>query len=173
MAKIHAIKSLIAELNNHYSQSNNKISNTKDVQQVIEVTTPEAKEKSTQLYEKLNACLSQLIEGVDYMRLPKVETPILLKNGSIKILKALNLSYNVSLVNQIAIPSEKFLSYVSQVSLIDEQGKVVVSSLGAANSHEAKFSKQGLSCDPLIINMAVKRALVSATKFLILIYKGH
>ena len=172
MAKIKAIKNLISELSNQEVAECSKILTFPETQKV-DATDTKKKETNTQLSNELNDCLSKLIKDVDYMFLPKVEKPILLKNGAIKILKALNLRYSISLVNQTTIPSEKFLSYVSQVSIIDEQDKIIVSSFGSANSHEAKFNKQGMSCDPLIINMSVKRALISATKSLILIYKRY
>ena len=64
-------------------------------------------------------------------------------------------------------PEAKAVSYTVKVTLVNEDGCAVTEALGAANTLESKFAKNGFGSQNLVVSQAVKRATVSAVKNLI------
>lgn len=110
---------------------------------------------------------TNLREGVDYGQIPGVKNNVLFKPGAAKIINFLHLRPQVELLHTVFDPEAKAISYTVKVTLVNEDGIAVTQALGAANTLEPKFVKNGLGSQNLVVNQAVKRATVSAVKNLI------
>lgn len=110
---------------------------------------------------------ANLREGIDYGQIPGVKNNVLFKPGAAKIINFLRLRPQVELLHTLFDPEAKAISYTVKVTLINEDGIAVTEALGASNTLETKFVKNGLGSQNLVVTQAVKRATVSAVKNLI------
>jgi len=154
------------------TQINNLAALKQPPHQVREQNTQEdAINKSPQpiatTHEELNSFLKKLIPGKDYGNIPNVKKPILFKTGAQKILRFLDYRYSPQLVDKTIDVSSNLLAYTVKVSIIDKDSTIIVETLGSANSCESKFASRGLSSDNMLVEMAVKRALVTGVKEII------
>ena len=141
-------------------------------QQVREQTTKEEVINSSPQpmatpHEELNSFLKKLVPGKDFGNIPNVKQPILFKAGAQKILKFLGYRYSPQLVDKTIDASTSLLAYTVKVSILDKDGNTIVESLGSANSCESKFASRGLSSDNMLVEMAVKRALITGVREII------
>lgn len=118
-------------------------------------------------HEELKNFLKKLIPGKDFGNIPNVKKPILFKTGAQKILRFLDYRYSPQLVDKTIDVSSNLLSYTVKVSIIDKDSTIIVETLGSANSCESKFASRGLSSDNMLVEMAVKRALVTGVREII------
>ena len=162
----------MASLKDIKTQINNLAALKQPPRQVREQDTQEdAINKYPQLiattHEELNSFLKKLIPGKDYGNIPNVKKPILFKTGAQKILRFLDYRYSPQLVDKTIDVSSNLLSYTVKVSIIDKDSTIIVETLGSANSCESKFASRGLSADNMLVEMAVKRALVTGVREII------
>ena len=108
-----------------------------------------------------------LVAGKDYGTVPGIKDPFLFKSGAVKIMRYLGLTQHVDLLDKQISIADKLISYTVKVSLVSQDGIVITEAIGSANSLEGKFIKSGMSSDPLVANMAAKRALTAAIKMLL------
>ena len=162
MAKITDIKNLIGEKARPVMQMTEGATALKEEGKIIPMPVKEVPD--TEKRQSLKEFIQTLTDGVDYGSLPKVNGKLLFKSGALKILRFLGLKYSVTMLDKTVSVQDGFIGYTVKVDVINSDGEIIHESIGSANSLEAKFEKAGFSGDNLLINMAVKRALVSAVK---------
>lgn len=137
---------------------------------VITITQPKPIEPNqiANLHQELVQYIkTNLIEGKDYGTVPGIKGSFLLRQGAVKIMRHLGLRQEVTLMGKQINVADKLVCYTVKVSLINQDGVIVIEAIGAANSQESKFTKGGLSSDPQVAGMAEKRAMVRAVKMLL------
>ena len=176
MAKLNDIKSIIqsAAAMNSIPEYNGsaalKVAEPPVIPLPTNPTTAPVKKPDVQLTPQ--QALKQFIktnlrEGVDYGQIPGVKNNQLFKPGAAKIINFLHLRPQVQLLHTVFDPEAKAVSYTVKVTLVNEDGCAVTEALGAANTLESKFAKNGFGSQNLVVSQAVKRATVSAVKNLI------
>ena len=176
MAKLNDIKSIIqsAAAMNSIPEYNGsaalKVAEPPVIPLPTNPTTAPVKKPDVQLMPQ--QALKQFIktnlrEGVDYGQIPGVKNNQLFKPGAAKIINFLHLRPQVQLLHTVFDPEAKAVSYTVKVTLVNEDGCAVTEALGAANTLESKFAKNGFGSQNLVVSQAVKRATVSAVKNLI------
>ncbi len=104
-------------------------------------------------------------EGHHYLRIPAVPKPVLTKIGAYALLNVMQLRETIEIVNITIQPEIGFISYTVRCQLTDTSSEAIIASaLGAANTHEAKFKKAGLSAQHLVATQSAKRALCNAIR---------
>ena len=177
MAKINDIKNIIASAaakNNtpNYENGNNALKIAEPViplpnTQPVETGTSPASLISSRKQAALQYIKEHFKEGRHYLRIPAVPKPILTKIGAYALLNVMQLRETIEIVNITILPESNFISYTVRCRLITQDGEIVVESLGAANTQEAKFAKNPMSSQNLVASQAAKRATVSAVKTII------
>ena len=167
MAKINDIKNIIASAaakNNmpNYENGNNAL---KIAEPVIPLpTTSKAVMPSPQ--ELRQFIKNSFVENRDFMRVAGIPKPILTKEGSVKILRYMQLRPAIRLLNAVFDHPEGVVSYTVEVTLVNFEGTPVVSAIGASSTAEKKYAKAGIDAINTVCNMAYKRALTAAVKLL-------
>lgn len=162
MAKINDIKNIIGEKARPVMHMTEGATALKQKGKIIPMPVKEVPD--TEKPQNLKEFIQTLTDGVDYGSLPKVNGKVLFKSGALKILRFLSLKYNVAMLDKTVSVQDAFIGYTVKVDIINCDGEIIHESMGSANSLETKFEKAGFSGDNLLINMATKRALVSAVK---------
>ena len=177
MAKINDIKNIIqsaAAKNTIPEYNGNTV--LKVAEPVIPLpTTPTSQQPSipsTSVQPTQQQALKQFIkanlrEGIDYGQIPGVKNNVLFKPGANKIINFLHLRPQVQLLHTVFDPTTNAVSYTVKVTLVSLDGEPVTEAIGAANSLEPKFIKNGMGSQNLVAAQAVKRATVSSVKNLI------
>ena len=84
--------------------------------------------------------MSQLVEGVDYGKIPGTDKPTLLKSGAEKLAKLLALADLYEIIEKVEDWDKPLFSYTIRCSLaMVESGKVVSQGVGECNSMESKY----------------------------------
>lgn len=168
MAKITDIKNLIGEKARPVIQMTEGATALQEDSKIIPMPVKEAPDAEKP--QSLKDFLKTLVEGIDYGSLPKVKGNVLFKSGALKILRFLGLKYSVTMLDKTVSIQDGFIGYTVKVDIVNSDGEIIHESIGSANSLESKFEKAGFSSDNLLCSMAVKRALVSAAKELLISY---
>ena len=107
---------------------------------------------------------SQLVEGVDYGKIPGCgEKPALLKPGAEKISVLLGLRSRFEIIREIEDWENGFFAYSIRCALVTGSGETVTEGFGLCSTKEKRFGRG----DPfaganIALKMARKRALVDA-----------
>ena len=183
MAKINDIKNIIASAaakNNmpNYENGNNALkiaepviplpTTSKDTAQDNSmVTSPAPSPAVMPSPQELRQFIkNSFVENRDFMRVAGIPKPILTKEGSVKILRYMQLRPAIRLLNAVFDHPEGVVSYTVEVTLVNFEGTPVVSAIGASSTAEKKYAKAGIDAINPVCNMAYKRALTAAVKLL-------
>ena len=165
MAKITDIKNLIGEKARPVMQMTEGATALQEDSKIIPMPVKET--PHTEKPQSLKEFLKTLVSGIDYGSLPKVKGNVLFKSGALKILRFLGLKYSVTMLDKTVNVQDSFIGYTVKVDIVNSDGEIVLESLGSANSLESKFEKAGFSSDNLLVQMAIKRAIIMGVKNLI------
>lgn len=113
-----------------------------------------------------------LVEGLDFGKVPGIQKPCLFKPGAEKLMKAYNLSFSsFKMIAQTEDFVNGYLDYVYSCGLQDSYGKLVGYCEASCNSEELRFRNQFKNVNPgyavlknknSIMKMSQKRAFVGA-----------
>ena len=180
MAKINDIKNIIASAaakNNatNYENGNNALKIAEPVIPLPTTSKDTAQDNSSPAsttavmpspQELRQFIKNSFVENRDFMRVAGIPKPILTKEGSVKILRYMQLRPAIRLLNAVFDHPEGVVSYTVEVTLVNFEGTPVVSAIGASSTAEKKYAKAGIDAINTVCNMAYKRALTAAVKLL-------
>ena len=102
-----------------------------------------------------------LVRDVDFGKVPKAKTPSLWKAGAEKILTGYGLYYDVVLTDSYKDYKNGFFYYEFTARAYDQDGRVVRTGVGCANTSESSFGMAGgFNSANSAIKKAKKRAVV-------------
>lgn len=169
MAKISEIKNIINQAAKNiasYNVDNTvKIAETKVNEPVIKLTEPNKQQPKEVI--TLKDFIKTMEPQKDYGTIPGIPGNCLFKRGALKILRFLCCTYDFELLDKTVDTANNLYSYTIKVKIINREGLVVSTAIGAANSKEKKFIKAAYDAENNIANMAMKRAIVAGTKNLL------
>jgi hypothetical protein len=106
----------------------------------------------------------QMVENIDYGKIPGTSKPTLLKAGAEKLCRLFSLRPSYELIDFVTDFDKPLFHYHYRCTLV-RQGEMVGQGDGSCNSKENKYEKQKYKIYDLtntIVKMAQKRALVAA-----------
>jgi len=125
------------------------------------ITLTEAIERVQELQRFVR---EQMVEGVDYGRIPNTPKPTLFKAGAEKLAMIYGLAIHAEVQSSVEQWEEGFVAYTVKTTLVDRRsGLVVAEGLGHCNSRERRYARQqAADIANTVLKMAKKRALVDA-----------
>lgn len=123
------------------------------------------KEAETRLEQFKKFIASQMIERIDYGKIPGIPKPSLFKPGAEKLCNIFGFAPHFDIVDQIKDWQRGFFHYQIKCRLISKRsGNIIAEGVGSCNSKEKRYRNQdAFTLDNTILKMAKKRAHVDAT----------